>query len=68
VRPTGATTRRDYPAKLRRIKFYDAPNDRTFVFLTNHFELPAATIAALYAKRWCPIITDDMLWTMFRAA
>jgi hypothetical protein len=52
VRPTGATTRRDYPAKLRRIKFYDAPNHRTFVFLTNHFELPAATIAALYAKRW----------------
>jgi transposase len=52
VRPTGVTTRRDYPAKLRRIKFYDAPNDRMFVFLTNHFELPAATIAALYAKRW----------------
>ena len=52
VRPTGAASRRDYPAKLRRIKFYDAPNHRTFVFLTNHFELPAATIAALYAKRW----------------
>ncbi len=52
VRPTGTTTRRDYPAKLRRIKFYDAANDRTLVFLTNHFELPAATIAALYAKRW----------------
>ena len=52
VRPTGTTTRRDYPDKLRRIKFYDKPNDRTFVFLTNHFELPAATIAALYAKRW----------------
>ena len=52
VRPTGATTRRDYPAKLRRIKFYDAPNHRTLVFLTNHFELPAATIAALYAQRW----------------
>jgi transposase len=52
VRPTGVTTRRDYPAKLRRIKFYDVPNNRTFVFLTNHFELPAATIAALYARRW----------------
>jgi hypothetical protein len=26
--------RRDYPAKLRRIKFYDASNDRLFVFLT----------------------------------
>jgi hypothetical protein len=52
VRPTGGDTRHGYPAKLRRIKFYDAANDRTFVFLTNHFELPAATIAALYAKRW----------------
>ena len=52
VRPTGVDTRHEYPAKLRRIKFYDAPNQRTFVFLTNHFELPAATIAALYAKRW----------------
>ena len=52
VRPTGVDARHDYPAKVRRIKFYDAPNNRTFVFLTNHFELPAATIAALYAKRW----------------
>ncbi len=52
VRPTGVDARHHYPAKLRRIKFYDAPNHRTFVFLTNHFELPAATIAALYAKRW----------------
>src|SRR5882762_6290420 len=52
VRPTGVDTRHDYPAKLRRIKFYDAPNDRTFVFLTNHFDLPAATVAALYARRW----------------
>jgi len=52
VRPTGIDTRHEYPAKLRRIKFYDATNHRTFVFLTNHFELPAATIAALYARRW----------------
>ena len=52
VRPTGVDARHDYPAKVRRIKFYDAPNNRTFVFLTNHFELPAATVAALYAKRW----------------
>jgi hypothetical protein len=43
---------RDYPGKLRRIKFYDAPNDRLFVFLTNHFELPAPTVAQLHAKRW----------------
>jgi len=52
VRPTGVDTRGDYPAKLRRIKFYDAANNRTFVFLTDHFELSAATVAALYARRW----------------
>ncbi len=52
MRPTGVDTRHEYPAKLRRIKFYDAANHRTLVFLTNHFELPAATIAALYARRW----------------
>ena len=52
VRPTGVDAHHDYPTKLRRIKFYDAPNDRTFVFLTNHFELPALTITQLYAKRW----------------
>jgi hypothetical protein len=52
VRPSGATTAEDYPSKLRRIKFYDAPNERSFVFLTNHFDLPAATIAVLYSKRW----------------
>jgi hypothetical protein len=37
---------------LRRIEWFDAQSKRTFVFLTNNFELPAATIAALYRKRW----------------
>lgn len=41
-----------YPEKLRRVRYYDAENERYFVFLTNNFELPAATIAALYKKRW----------------
>jgi hypothetical protein len=52
VRTCGSNTAVDYPSKLRRIKFYDASGERSFVFLTNHFELPAATIPALYAKRW----------------
>lgn len=52
VRAAGLNTRRHYPDKLRRIKFYDEVNDRAFVFITNHFELPALTIAQLYAKRW----------------
>lgn len=42
----------NYPEKLRRIKYYDAENDITFVFLTNNLELPALEIALLYKYRW----------------
>ena len=31
---------------FRRIEYYDAEQQRTLVFLTNHLELAAATIAA----------------------
>ena len=43
---------KDYPDKLRRIKFYDAETKRTFVFLTNNFDLKAKEIALLYKYRW----------------
>ena len=43
---------KDYPEKLRRIKYYDGETKRTYVFLTNHFDLPAPSIAALYKQRW----------------
>lgn len=52
VVPTGVVTCRNYPEKLRRIKFYDATTDHTFVFLTNNFSLPALTITELYRCRW----------------
>jgi len=48
----GPKTSRLYPDPLRRIVFYDAENDRRFVFLTNNFTLPALTIAKLYKCRW----------------
>ena len=48
----GPKTSRLYPDPLRRIAFYDAENDRRFVFLTNNFTLPALTIAKLYKCRW----------------
>ena len=48
----GPKTSRLYPDPLRRISFYDAENDRRFVFLTNNFALPALTIAKLYKCRW----------------
>ena len=42
---------KDYPMKLRRIKYHDATTNKTFVFLTNNFALPALTIAELYRRR-----------------
>jgi hypothetical protein len=42
----------DYSDKLRRVRYYDAETDKTLVFLTNNFLLPALTIAQLYKQRW----------------
>ncbi len=41
-----------YPDALRRVRYRDQEQDRTLVFLTNHFGLPALTIAQLYESRW----------------
>lgn len=49
---TGFYTSKDYPEKLRRIKYHDAETNKTLVFLTNSFTLPALTIAQLYRCRW----------------
>jgi IS4 transposase len=39
-------------AYFRRIEFYDEEQDRVLVFLTNHLDLVAATIAEVYKERW----------------
>jgi hypothetical protein len=49
---TGFYTSKQYPKKLRRVKFFDKQTKRTFVFLTNNFELPPEQIALLYKNRW----------------
>jgi hypothetical protein len=49
---TGFYTKKAYPDKLRRIKYYDSENDLKLVFLTNHSTLSAKTIAALYQNHW----------------
>ena len=41
-----------YQDKIRRVKYHDFEQNRTFVFLTNDFESSAQTIADLYHKRW----------------
>jgi hypothetical protein len=43
---------KDYPDKLRRIKYYDKETDTTYIYLTNNFDIPAQTIADLYKHRW----------------
>lgn len=43
---------KDYPQKIRRIKFYDAESGKTLIFLTNNFHLKATEIAQLYKHRW----------------
>jgi len=41
-----------YPEKLRRVKFHDQQTNRTFVFLTNNFDITSAQVALLYKNRW----------------
>jgi len=49
---TGFYVSKDYPDKLRRVKYYDSEMNRTFVFLTNNMSLTAQEIALLYKNRW----------------
>jgi Transposase DDE domain/Domain of unknown function (DUF4372) len=49
---TGFYVSKDYPDKLRKVKFYDKEMNRTFVFLTNNMSLTAEEIALLYKNRW----------------
>jgi len=49
---TGFYSKKDYPEKLRRIKYFDTEKGRSFIFLTNQFTLPPITIAELYRYRW----------------
>jgi hypothetical protein len=43
---------RDYPGPLRRVRYRDPTTNKSLVFLTNHFGIPALSICALYKSRW----------------
>jgi len=49
---TGFYASMDYPERLRRVRYYDTEQKRSFTFLTNNFLLPAMTITELYRCRW----------------
>jgi hypothetical protein len=48
----GFYSEKAYPENLRRVVFFDDQQHRRLVFLTNHFSLPALTVADLYRCRW----------------
>jgi len=52
VIPTNFYARKDYPSKLRRVRYFDSEANKRLVFLTNNFTLSAKTIADLYKCRW----------------
>ena len=43
---------KDYPEKMRRIKFIDASTGKVLIFLTNNMHHAAEDIAQLYKNRW----------------
>jgi len=49
---TGFYVSKDYPEKLRHIKFYDEETDNDLEFLSNNFDITAEEIAQLYKYRW----------------
>ena len=49
---TGFKTRKQYPDRLRRVKYFDEEKARSFSFISNNFIVPALVIAELYRCRW----------------
>jgi hypothetical protein len=49
---TGYQAQEKCPFPLRRIELYDAEKNEILVFLTNHQDLGARTVAAIYKDRW----------------
>lgn len=52
IRLTGSRAQKDCPHLLRRIECISDETAETLVFLTNHLNLAAATIAKIYKDRW----------------
>ena len=51
-KPTLAKARAAFPSLLRKVRSFDADTGRDFVFLANHLQIPALTVAKIYRLRW----------------
>lgn len=45
-------SKKHYPEKLRRIKYFDKETNKSYVYLTNNFKIDAKKVADLYQRRW----------------
>jgi len=52
IKLTGYKSKKLYPDKLRKIKYYDKGKNKIYEFITNNFKLDALLIANLYKQRW----------------
>lgn len=52
IKLNGTLTKKKYPDKLRRIKYFDKETNKCYVFLTNNFNIEAKIVADLYKYRW----------------
>lgn len=48
----GFYSNQSYEKEIRRVKYYDKEQNKTLIFLSNNFALPAIEIAMLYKHRW----------------
>lgn len=51
-KPTLPAARAAFPWLLRKVRYFDPETSRDLVFLTNHLEIPAITVANIYRMRW----------------
>jgi Transposase DDE domain/Domain of unknown function (DUF4372) len=52
IRLRGFYSKQGYPGLLRRVRYIEPEQERSLVFLTNHFGLSALQVAELYRCRW----------------
>lgn len=52
IRLYGFYSKRGYPERCRRVRFFDREKSKWLVFLPNNFALPPLQIAQLYQCRW----------------
>ena len=52
IKFAGVVASKDYPERIRRVKYRDSQTRKVFVYLTNYFDLAPEMIAELYKNRW----------------